>query len=438
MTNLPDDISNPRSVQSRASPGPAFLVYFHIAACCLSLIYVAELYGPLEIAAFDEARLYEAALMVAPFALVSILFTFSRFSFGYFLSFYFYSLILGYLWLVPFSKFHYYHALAAVSSFLSALAFLIPALFITSPIKQRFVLSERMLVNLLSFILISAAAIVAIGASYNFRLVSVADIYSFRGTLAFPVLLNYSMGVTSSALLPFAFACFVARRNRWRAATVLLLLLLFYPITLTKLTLFTPIWLLFLAFLSSFFEARTSVVLSLFLPISVGLILILLAKSEVLTYEQIIQYFSAVNFRMIALPSSALDFYNDFFSTHSLTYFCQISFLKPLVDCPYSDPLAIEMQKAYQIGNFNASLFATEGIASVGLILAPFSVLGCALVISLGNRVSSSLPPQFIMLSGGVLPQVLLNVPLTISLLTNGASVLFLLWYVTPRTMFEK
>ena len=47
---------------------------------------------------------------------------------------------------------------------------------------------------------------------------------------------------------------------------------------------------------------------------------------------------------MIAFPSSALDFYNDFFSTHDLTYFCQISFLKPFVACPYSDPLSIVME----------------------------------------------------------------------------------------------
>ena len=79
---------------------------------------------------------------------------------------------------------------------------------------------------------------------------------------------------------------------------------------------------------------------------------------------------------MIALPSSALDFYNDYFSTHDLTYFCQISFLKPLVDCPYTDPLAIVMAKTYHLGNFNASLFATEGIASVGPALAPFTALG--------------------------------------------------------------
>jgi hypothetical protein len=437
VTNLERDYSNSFPLRSRDSLGPAFLLYFHIAACCLSLVYVAESYGPLYIAPFDEPRLHEAALMIAPFALVSVLFTFSQFSFGYFLSFYFYSMILGYLWLVPFSKFHYDHTLATVSSFVSALAFLFPALLITSPIEQRLVLSKRMLDNLLSFILISTALVLAIGAFYNFRLVGVADIYSFRNALAFPAWLNYAIGVSSNALLPFAFACFVAKGNRWRASSVLLLLLLFYPITLTKLALLAPFWLLFLALLSNLFEARTSVVLSLFLPILAGSILLLLLKSGALPYEQVIQYFGIINFRMIALPSSALDFYNDFFSTHSATDFCQISALKSFVYCPYGDPLATVMQKTYQIGNFNASLFATEGIASVGLIWAPFSVLSCALVISLGNRVSSNLPPKFIILSGGVFPQVFLNVPFTVSMLTNGALVLFLLWYLTPRAIFE-
>jgi hypothetical protein len=91
------------------------------------------------------------------------------------------------------------------------------------------------------------------------------------------------------------------------------------------------------------------------------------------------------------------------------------------------------MEKTYQLGNFNASLFATEGIASVGQILAPISAFVCGLVIAFGNRLAAGLPPKFILLSGGVLPQVFLNVPLSTTLLTNGASILVLLWYVTPR-----
>jgi hypothetical protein len=347
-------------------------------------------------------------------------------------------MVLGYLWLVEFSKFHYDHTLAIASALVSALAFLVPVLFITSPIRQRFVLSARALDNLLSLILILAAATIAAGAFYNFRLVGLADIYSFRGELEFPAWLRYTIGVTSNALLPFAFACFVARGNRWRAAAVLPLLLLFYPITLSKLALFAPVWLLFLLLLSSFLEARTAVVLSLFLPISAGIILVALLKSDVLSYQQVIYYFGTVNFRMIAFPSIALDVYNDFFSTHDHTHFCQILFLKPFVNCPYTEPLSVMMANAYQLGNLNASLFATEGIASVGLILAPIAMFASGLVIALANRLSAGLPSSFILLSSGIILQSFLNIPLTTNLLSSGAAILFLLWYLTPRTLFEE
>lgn len=437
MTELPDQSTHSTVTWSTVRLGPAFLIHLHIVVCCLSLTYVAEFYSYLKVVMFDQNRLYAAALNIAPIALASVVFAFTRFSFGYILGFYFYTMIVGYLWLVTFSRFNYDHALATISAFGSALAFFVPALFITSPIRLRFVLSVRALENLLSCILIFAAVIVVVGAIYNFRLVGVADIYNFRNELRLPPWLGYAMGATSSALLPFAFACFFERGHRWRAALALVLLLLLYPITLTKLMLFAPVWLLFLAVLSRFFEARTSVVLSLFLPITAGVLLALLFKFGTLSYELIRNFFGAINFRMIAIPSSALDFYNDFFSTHDITLFCQISFFKPFAECPYNDPLSLVMERAYHLGNFNASLFATEGIASVGLILAPLPVLACGLVIALANRVSAGLPSNFILLSGGVLPQVFLNVPLTTTLLTNGAFLLFLLWYVTPRQIFE-
>ena len=48
---------------------------------------------------YDPDRLYEAIAVAVAFALVSSLFVFARFSFGYFVGFYFYTMILGYLWL---------------------------------------------------------------------------------------------------------------------------------------------------------------------------------------------------------------------------------------------------------------------------------------------------------------------------------------------------
>ena len=218
----------------------------------------------------------------------------------------------------------------------------------------------------------------------------------------------------------------------WRSAAALILLLLIYPITLSKIAFFTPAWLVFFAVLSHFFRARTAVVISLLGPVLAGIVLNLL-------FEKLaIRYFSIVNFRMIAIPSNALDIYSDYFSKHDLTHFCQITILKKIMPCPYQDPLSIVMQKAYDLGNLNASLFATEGVASVGLLFAPISVFVCGLVIALGNRLSAGLPARFILMSGALLPVILLNVPLTTALLTHGVAVLFLLWYVTPRTVFEQ
>ena len=90
--------------------------------------------------------------------------------------------------------------------------------------------------------------------------------------------------------------------------------------------------------LSRLFEARSAVVLSLLVPILVGLVSIIVFK------ERAAFFFSTVNFRMIAIPSIAMDVYNDFFFRHDLTHFCQISLLKPIMHCPYQDQLSIVMQ----------------------------------------------------------------------------------------------
>jgi hypothetical protein len=168
------------------------------------------------------------------------------------------------------------------------------------------------------------------------------------------------------------------------------------------------------------------------LPMLLGVILMAAYLNRYTLY-----YFGLVNIRMMATPSSAMDIYNDFFSSHPLTWFCQISFLKPLMGCPYQEQLSLVMEKTYQLGNINASMLATEGIASVGLYLAPLVALACGLVLALGNRASAGLPPGFVLISAALLPQTFLNVPFTTALLTHGAGLLFLLWYIMPRTMFD-
>jgi hypothetical protein len=430
---MPDD-----SLLTRNHLGLAGLILLHVVVCCASLVFVSYYMYPgyfdpqVFHISYDPARLSGAAVIIAGFALVSPLFILVGFSFGYFVGFYFYTMMLGYLWINFFSTLSYNHRLAGLSAAASAIAFLLPALLIVAPMKQAFALSAGALDRLLNFILLMSAATLAVGAFYNFRFVAFDMIYEFRDKIEMPTAVNYFTGITFSALLPFAFAVFTARKDHWRAAAVLFLLLLFYPITLNKAAFFAPLWLVAIMLTSKFLEARTIVVLSLLGPMLTGLILFLLFK------EQTAMYFVIVNFRMVTIPAVAMDVYNDFFSRHDLTYFCQISFLKPMMDCPYHEPLSVVMRRAYGLGNFNASLFATEGIASVGPLLAPVSALLCGLVIAIGNRLSAGLPPHFILISGAILPQISLNVPLSTVLVTHGMAILFLLWYITPRTMLKR
>jgi hypothetical protein len=58
------------------------------------------------------------------------------------------------------------------------------------------------------------------------------------------------------------------------------------------------------------------------------------------------------------------------FHLTALTYFCQINVVRAVTGCPYAEQLGVIMQNEYRFGNFNASLFASEGIASLGW-LAP-------------------------------------------------------------------
>ena len=160
----------------------AMLICSHIVVCCVSLVYVANYRFPVAFdpstfhVFYDPSRLYSAVLLVTAFAPVSLLFVFSSFSFGYFVGFYFYTMVLGYLWLVCFTDLNYDHRLAGFSAAASAVAFLVPALFVSSPVRRTYVLSIAAFDRLLSVILLIAVVTAVTGAIYNFQLVAIADI----------------------------------------------------------------------------------------------------------------------------------------------------------------------------------------------------------------------------------------------------------------------
>jgi len=409
----------------------ALSIILYVVICCLSSIGVSKFYGTFQVA-------YEPALVVAAFASVFLFFIFARFSFGYFIGFYFAAMVAGYLWLSFFSDRNYDHDTARISAVASTVAFLLPALFISSPITRVAAISAAAFDRMLALLFLICLATVAVAATYNFRLVSPGDASSLR-TDPFPAVVRYLIAITLSSVLPFLFAYLVERGAYWLAGAVLVLMLFYYPISVSKMALFGPAWLIAMSALSRLFGARVAVVLSLLLPTLAGVILLFLFGDGGRLDQVAHAYFFNVNLRMSAVPSLAMDLYNDFFSKHELTHFCQIRVLKAIVGCPYDDQLSLVMLRYFPGGGaYNASLFATEGIASVGTVFAPISVFVCGLVIALGNRASSGLPASFVLVSSAILVQVLLNVPLTTVLLTHGGALLFALWHLTPREIFDQ
>lgn len=410
----------------------AVLIGLSIAVFCASAVNVSKLYTGYQIQ-YDSHALTSALVAVALFAPVFLLFVIAEFSVGYFVSFYFCSMVLGYLWLSFFSLRTYNHETARLSAAASAIVFLLPALFVRSPLPQVRKLSVESFDRLLLVLFLVCAATVIVGAAYNFRFVSPGDASTLR-TDALPTSVNYLIGITSGSLLPFLFAYCVARNAFWRAGAVVVLMLLYYPIAVSKMAFFAPAWLIVLTLLARFLEARVAVVLSLLLPIVAGVLLFNFHGGGGPIVRFAGAYHFIVNFRLLAVPSLALDLYNEFFANHELTHFCQIKVLKPVISCPYQDQLGVVMLKYFPGGGtYNASLFTTEGIASVGVLYAPVTVFFCGVVIAFGNRAAAGLPTSFILVSAGMLVQNLLNVPLSTVLLTHGGALLFVLWYLMPR-----
>jgi hypothetical protein len=377
------------------------------------------------------------------------LFVHARFSFGYLLGINFYCVIIGFVWLSYFpnpsydiawdSYFNpasYDHSRARWSIAASLLLLLMPLLFQTSPLRRRFELSPSAMNRLLLALLALSVVVLACNARYGFAFVAPNDTDQLRNALApRPGLLNYLTGWFVGAALPFAFAYFATQRRVVPALLSILMIIAFYPVLLNKTVAFAAIWLPFLFLIFTLLEARRAAVCCLLVPMTAGLIALELAPYIGAWIKLAHFAYGTVNYRMLAVPSIVIDRYSDFFASHRLTYFCQIGFVRALVGCPYEFQLGAEMAKQYDMGNLNGSLFATEGIASVGPLWAPVSALICGLILSLANSVSSGLPRPFVATSSGLVILALLNVPLSASLLSNGLFALMLLWYVTPREL---
>jgi len=422
---LPASIRNPLASCSRAG---LILVFFTLLFFSLSKVPGIQPDFHIAFSAHWREMIFTPVCLTI---VIGAAFVFARFSFGYMAGYYLFAMMAGFFWLNAFSIFPYDHRTALISAAASMILFLIPSLAIGQR-SWSIPLPRSVFNRLPDGILAFSVIILVVSAQAGFRLVGLEGMPQYRSSLVHPRIIEYAIGNINGALIPFAFACFVARKRWIMLAATIAVSLLYYPVTLTKTSLFNAPFLIGMAILSWRLEARICVIVSLLIPLGVGLWGV--AGLDPIDMPRIpLILFSLLDFRLFAIPASALDHYYAFFANHPLTYFCQISAIKPLLSCPYSDQLGVVMANQYHLGNMNASMFATEGVASVGLMLAPIVALACGLLIAIANKTSAGLPQSFVLISGAIIPHLLLNVPLSTALLSNGLGLLMLLWCLTPR-----
>ena len=175
-------------------------------------------------------------------------------------------------------------------------------------------------------------------------------------------------------------------RPYWRGAAVLVLLLFLYPITLSKLTLLTPHGLSPCGCLQAFSCQidRHSVAAG---AAARGGIVDRRGRTEggtVFFRRQLPDHGGSLG-RHGRLQST-------YFSTHDLTYFCQIWILKPIMHCPYQDQLSVVMEKGLRPRQLSTRhCLRPKASPRWDRYLRRFRVFLCGLVIALGNRVSAGI-----------------------------------------------
>jgi hypothetical protein len=208
----------------RQAGGLAVLLALYPAISCISLASLGI--------GNQDAHLLNAIAGTFLMAGFVPLFLWARFSFGYFVGFSFYGMITGFIWITYFSGLKYDYAQARLSAIASLLMFLLPILFITTPLKRRIALSPQTMNRLLILMLGFAAVVLAWNGRYGIAFVGIHEAEKLRATFIRPAALDYITGFVTAALLPFAFAFFALQRRYYLAAISILLIASFYPVLL--------------------------------------------------------------------------------------------------------------------------------------------------------------------------------------------------------------
>jgi hypothetical protein len=418
----------------------AFLVIFSFAIKFILHDYLSVYYGYFHMG-YDRAREYTyiALCFLTPLSILPAgtrLKTGSQFIFTAFMSFVGLGSPIFLLDYVAPNIFWSFYAFLFASFLLLAISTRIRLVPIPSPF------TERGYFWLLATTVALFVVVFGIGASTNFHIVSFEQLYDVR----------YSEEQSSAAFIVrvanmymFSFGGFflglaVMYRRYALALVVLGGFVVCYGLAQLKAAVLAPIWLIYLYFAFRYFIGNSTVryYVVLTLPFWAGLALYLLfptGRTIDGDYPYIWAYLNISVFRQYGVTANALGLYYNFFQTHPVTYWSQITGVDFLLHYPYGDhTVAIEMQRRYGLGNYNSSFLATEAIESYGYQALPVASALVAILFVAINTGTKAIRPAILALMMFMPCLMIDERPFSTSLLTGG--IIFLVFYLAwlPRS----
>ncbi|MBN9589576.1 MAG: hypothetical protein BGN85_06770 [Alphaproteobacteria bacterium 64-11] len=297
---------------------------------------------------------------------------------------------------------------------------------------------------LLGVTLLAFVAVLGIGVTQNFHIVSFSDLYNVR----------YSEEMQSAAYVQrfanmfmfgfggLAVGLCVAFRRYWLALLFLSGYIICYGLVQYKAAALSPMWFIYLFLAFRYFVGNSTLRFYMVLTLPFWVALAIYWFSPVNTGLKFnLVVFGILNlmlFRQYGVTPNALGLYYNFFQSHPVTYWSHITGLNAFLHYPYGDhTIAIEMDRAYALGNYNSSFLATEAIGSYGYQALPAVGIVVATFFILLNTSTRDIPVRILILMM-IMPALMLDErPLGTSLLTGG--IIFLVFYLAwlPRSWLK-
>jgi len=197
----------------------------------------------------------------------------------------------------------------------------------------------------------------------------------------FDAVTRYAFSLHHHAVAPLVFAAALARGRPLLAAAACVNYLPWYPVILSKTSVFLPAAMAALGLAASLRPRPlppAAAVLALLAAAAAGGHALSLALPPTEAH-------ALLGTRLFLVPGNALHVCLDFFGSNPPTLFAHVGPVRLFVDYPYTAPIPEMLHRAYGLGHYNANPWASDGVASPGPAGIPLVTAALALTVVAAN-----------------------------------------------------